>query len=379
MKYSAILISIASFLIIACQPDQVTIGDYNRPDLPQQNYDYMSTSAKFQSLGLPDMTPQTNQLTDAGATLGRVLFYDKMLSVNNATSCGSCHHQSKAFSDIGATSVGFRGGSTFRNSLSIANIRSMTNFFWDLRAQSLEDQVMMPVKDHIEMGMERVSDLPIKLAMIDYYPELFTNAFGSEEITQEKIGNALAQFLRSMVSADSKFDQGVKNGFSNFSAMERRGFDLFSSWDGAGCVNCHSGNNFDGWSGQSANIGLDLIYEDKGVPIDGVEGFFKVPGLRNVALTGPYMHDGRFETLEEVVDHYNDGVQPHENLDWRLLEGGNIFFPGPIILPPGPNPIGSGEPKRLNLSDYDKQAIVAFLKTLTDHTYISDEKYSDPF
>jgi cytochrome c peroxidase len=198
---------------------------------------------------------------------------------------------------------------------------------------------------------------------------------------------ALAQFLRSMVSHRSRYDQGLASNFSNFTAEEQLGKDLFFSWDRTHCQNCHGGVNFSGWGGDAANIGLEMEYVDKGLKeITGVasdEGRFKVPSLRNVALTAPYMHDGRFATLEEVVNHYDHGALANPYLDYRM--GGNAiifdggFNGGGVIdpIPGGGN--GTVEPRRLDLTDVEKRALVAFLKTLTDEALVNDPRYSDPF
>jgi cytochrome c peroxidase len=216
------------------------------------------------------------------------------------------------------------------------------------------------------MGMESPDKLVAKIGAASYYSELFKNAYGTNEVTQAKISDAITQFLCSMVSANSKFDKGEDNNFANFNALEKRGHDLFFSND-AKCSQCHTGSNFSapdfpgGEYGSpeikgTANIGLDIIYKDNGKS----NGQFRIPSLRNIALTAPYMHDGRFTSLDQVVEHYNSGVQNHRNLDPKLL-GSN------------------GNPQRLNLSEIDKMALVAFLRTLTDESLITDKKFSDPF
>lgn len=306
------------------------------------------------------------QITDEGATLGRVLFYDPQLSLNNAVSCGSCHHQDKAFADGQQFSKGFGGKITPRNSMSIVNVGLNNNLFWDSRLASLQVMVTHPIQNHIEMGMESMEDIEVKLAKVDYYPALFEKAFGTQEITTERVSNAMTQFLSAMKTGKSKFDQGFENNFTNYTPLELEGKDLFMSTK-TNCTSCHAGINFaapdfpGGPYGQpsvkgTANIGLDLDYADEGKG----EGKFRIPSLRNIALTGPYMHDGRFETLEEVVEHYNSGVQAHHALDHNLVDE-------------------NGQPQRLNLSTFEKKALVAFLHTLTDDAFITDERYSNPF
>lgn len=314
-----------------------------------------------------DNTPNNNQITDNGATLGRVLFYDNNLSRNNTISCASCHIQEHGFADPTALSTGFDGELTSRNSMGLANARFYENgrFFWDERAESLEEQTLVPIQDLVEMGMT-LPELEDKLSELDYYSTLFTNAFGDESVTSDRIALALSQFIRSMVSYESKFDEGlaqvndIDDNFPNFTTSENRGKQLFMS-NQTRCFDCHATNVFVG--DDARNNGLDATITDPGVGgITGNNnelGEFKVPSLRNIALTGPYMHDGRFETLEEVIEHYNSGVQNNPNLDNRLTQGNNV--------------------RRLNLSDDDKQALVDFLNTLTDDEFVNDEKYANPF
>ncbi|WP_291961875.1 cytochrome-c peroxidase [Maribacter sp.] len=314
-----------------------------------------------------DNTPNNNEITDNGATLGRVLFYDKNLSLNNTVSCASCHIQQNGFSDPNALSTGFNGELTSRNSMGLANARFYENgrFFWDERAETLEDQTLVPIQDLVEMGLT-LAELEAKLAEQTYYAALFTNAFGDENITSNRVALALSQFIRSMVSYESKFDEGlaqaqdIEDNFPNFTISENRGKQLFMS-NQTRCFDCHATNVFVG--DDARNNGLDATITDLGVGgITGNNnelGEFKVPSLRNIALTAPYMHDGRFETLAEVIEHYNSGVQDNPNLDNRLTQGNNV--------------------RRLNLSDTDKQALVDFLNTLTDNEFVNDEKYANPF
>ncbi|MCB4808473.1 cytochrome-c peroxidase [Tamlana sp. 62-3] len=356
--------------------DELEDTDTTTPDLSELNLP--NTPFNYANIALPnyfldndvqneDNTPNNNQITNNGATLGRVLFYDKNLSANNSISCASCHIQENGFSDPNPLSTGFDGNFTSRNSMGLANARFYENgrFFWDERADSLEEQILIPIQDLVEMGMT-LPELETKLAQIDYYEVLFENAFGDSNITSNRIALAVSQFIRSMVSYQSKFDEGmaqsnnINNNFANFTASENRGKQLFLS-NQTRCFDCHATNVFVG--DQARNNGLDATITDEGVGgITGNNndlGEFKVPSLRNIELTGPYMHDGRFETLEEVIEHYNSGVQNNPNLDNRLTQGNNV--------------------RRLNLSDADKQALVDFLITLTDDVFINDEKFSDPF
>jgi cytochrome c peroxidase len=334
------------------------------------------TPARYADLDLPahfqtraarrfDNTPRDNPVTDAGATLGRVLFYDTRLSANNTVACGSCHHQSRAFAEPKRFSKGFEGRLTDRNAMSLVNLRYVPRgrFFWDERARSLEEQVLLPIQSRTEMG-QTLPKLVDILSRDARYPELYRKAFGDAEVTPERTARALAQFLRSLVSYQSKFDEGmatvltVRQDFANFTAQENRGKGLFL----ARCASCHmpQGQQAHFIMDRPRNNGLDADYKntDGGVgdlTLNGAElGLFKSPSLRNVELTGPYMHDGRFATLEEVIDHYSRDVKNHPNVDGRVR-------------------------RRLNLSTADKAALVAFLKTLTDRKFITDPKFSDPF
>ncbi len=316
-----------------------------------------------------DNTPNNNMITDAGATLGRVLFYDNILSANNTISCASCHVQANGFTDPDRFSTGFEGGLTGRNSMGLSNARFYDNghFFWDERAATLEEQVLMPIQDDVEMGLT-LNELVSKIQAADYYEPLFSDAFGSTEVNTERISNALAQFVRSMVSYQSRFDEGLAavNGdedddFPNFSELENLGKDLFFSGR-TQCSNCHETAVFSG--DEARNNGLDAGFPDLGLgEVTGNandNGKFKVNSLRNIELTAPYMHDGRFGTLREVLEFYSDGIQDNPNLDNRLRVQGNRV-------------------RRMNLNGTEINALIAFMNTLTDDVFVNDEKFSDPF
>ena len=353
---SAVPASAAETLLLPATP-----FNYANPVLPA----HLLT----QVIRAQDNEPADNRVTNAGATLGRVLFYDKRLSANQTISCSSCHQAEHGFSDSAKFSTGFEGGLTARNSMGLTNARYYLrgHFFWDERANALEDQTLMPIQNSVEMGMT-LDVLSQKIAAEPYYAELFTSAFGDSTVTSDRVSKALSQFVRSIVSGGSKYDQGVPLNFSNFTAQENQGRNIFNTPTAGGCAACHGSDNF-----VPANLifnnGLENPYVDKGVGgISGLasdEGLFKVPSLRNIELTAPYMHDGRFATLEQVVDFYNAGVVNHPNLS------------APLRNPPGTP--GAGQPRRLNLSPTDKAALVAFLKTLTDRSVTTDEKFSDPF
>ena len=332
----------------------------------RDNYANQTLPGRFLLQPIPgqDNTPASNPVTDAGATLGRVLFYDKRLSLNQTISCSSCHQAAHGFSDPAKFSVGFKGGLTSRNSMGLANARwyQREAFFWDERAATLEDQVLQPIQNEVEMGMT-LPALVTRLSEEPYYATLFNDAFGTAEVSSNRISRALAQFVRSIISTHTKFDAGAATGFTNFTPQENLGRQIFN---GAGnCVACHGTDNFVPGPVINNN-GLENPYIDKGVGgLTGRaqdEGLFKVPSLRNIALTAPYMHDGRFATLEQVVEFYNSQVTAHPNLSPPLRAG-------------GPN----GPPRRLNLSPDEKAALIAFLNTLTDNVLPTDSRFSDPF
>ena len=303
----------------------------------------------------PDL-PRDNPLTGEGVALGGKLFFDRRLSSNNRLSCATCHRPNDAFSDPRRFSRGVGGEIGTRNAMALENLAWKDSFFWDGRAKTLREQALQPIQNPIEMH-ESLADVVAKISADTYYPRLFANAFGSPEITSDKIARALEQFLLVQVSFDSKYDR-VIIGATNFTAQEQRGFKLFNTeYDpyhgqfGADCFHCHGGPLLQ--SQDFANNGLDSAFTDLGrykiTQRAGDAGKFSVPSLRNVAVTAPYMHDGRFRTLEEVVEHYCTGMKRSATLDPNLAK----------------HPDG-GVP----LSTDDKKALVAFLKTLTDEKYL---------
>jgi cytochrome c peroxidase len=304
-----------------------------------------------------DNTPAGNPTTDAGATLGRVLFYDRRLSANDRVSCGSCHQQSRGFADSARFSRGFAGEVTGRRGMSLTNARFYESgrFFWDERAPSLEAQVLQPIQDSVEMGMT-LDNAVLKVGLTPYYPPLFQAAFGTPEVTSERISRALAQFVRSLTSTESRFDQAfaggpVPNFAAVFTAKELGGQQLFES---SGCAECHTTHAQVGT--QARNNGLPGTIRDQGAGA----GRMKVPSLRNVAVRPPYMHDGRHATLWNVVNFYNAGVQDTPNLD-------------PLLRGP------DGRVRRLNLTEDERDMLVEYLFTLTDPAFLTAEKFSDPF
>jgi len=355
--------------------DQEIIEKYLTIDLENlDNYTTVSYPVHYDADVLAtDNQPATNEVTDMGATLGRVLFYDKGLSINNTVSCASCHIQDEGFVDPAKLSEGFEGGLTGAHSMRLANVRFYQgeSMFWDKRAATLEDQATQPIQDGVEMGFDEAhggfSALIDKMDGLEYYPILFEKTFGSSEITEGKVQMALAQFMRSMVSVNSKFDEGFAqvynanapgNGiganFPNYTNEENAGKQLFlapPNNGGAGCAGCH----------QPPTFSLDPNSRSNGLTA-GEQTIFKSPSLKNVGITGPYMHDGSLETLADVVEHYNSGVQIGPSLDGRLR-----------TAPPIPQPV------QLNLNQNQKDALVAFLQTLDDPEIVADARFSNPF
>lgn len=338
------------------------------PALPAADADYYSYAVTnlpehFASgaVAATNNTPTDNPITNAGATLGRVLFYDKRLSHNDGTACASCHRQATAFDDPNQFSEGFEGGLTGRHSTPLSNAAyyARGRAFWDERAASLEDQALGPIQDPVEMGSD-LGELRAELAATDFYPKLFEKAYGTGEITDERIAKSIAQFVRSMASYQSKYDQAVEAGTpeapdfaSVFTDQELRGQELFH---GVGrCSQCHTTHAQVG--NRPRNIGLD---PDNSADEGAGNGQFKTMSLRNVAVRERFMHDGRFSTLEEVIEFYDSGVQANPYLD-NLLKNSD------------------GTPLQLNLSESDKAALVAFLTTLTDMDFLTNELFSDPF
>ncbi len=314
---------------------------------------------------IPDK--QNAEVTIEGAELGRFLFYDTILSSDSSFSCASCHKQSAAFSDSPLElSSGVDGVPTVRNTPPIFNVAWYNSMFWDGRSPNVEDQALNPVRTIQEMNLpwteaeKRIQDSP-------FYREKFKQAFGTDKIDSNLIVNAIGQFERTLISNRSKFDR-VLAGKDQLTKDEQAGLDLMNSPE-VGCVVCHplSGANSLGTSPGFSDIGLDNVkepknYIDKGLgeftsaPKD--HGKFKVPSLRNVALTAPYMHDGRFATLEEVISFFSDGVNNSVNVDPKLT----IAHKGGAHLTPE-----------------EQKQIITFLHTLTDTAFVTDPRFSDPY
>jgi cytochrome c peroxidase len=339
----------------------------------------LANLANYANQGKPpyiqkDNTPPENQISDAGATLGRVLFYDKRLSRNNTVSCSSCHQQAHAFSDSSIASLGV-AGATSRHTPRLTNARFGTevHFFWDERAASLENQTTQPIQNAIEMGFSGTngdpdfSDLIARLSATQEYPVLFNFVFGSPTIDETRIQDAIAQFVRSIQSFDSKYDAGRAvapdpQPFPNFTASENRGKQLYlgpPAQGGAGCAICHRPPEFD----------IDPNSHNNGV-ITAIAGGTDLtntrsPSLRNLTgptgqLHGPLMHNGSFTSIAQVINHYAAIPGNNPNLDPRLRRPG-------------------GGVQVLNLTPQDRLDLEAFLLTLSGNAVYTDQRWSNPF
>lgn len=340
------------------------------PLLPEPAFQYQNPLPDYLLALLPMGQPPINNEV---AALGRVLFYDLKLSKNGLVSCASCHSQALGFDDPTKFSIGFEGKITRRHAMGLANGRfnKTGRFFWDERAATLEEQVLQPFFDPIEMGLKE-GELTAKIRGIDYYAPLFETAFGNRDVTKQQVAQALAQFVRSMVSDRAPYDvERRKHGnaqqpFSGFTNVQNRGKFLFLNpvfAGGAGCGGCHEGDAF--IMRGPRNNGLDGVStEDKGWgEVSGNKedfGKFRAASLKNIALRAPYMHDGRFAKLTDVIEHYASGVQPHANLDPLLRNSDDT-------------------PRKLKFSRKDRLALLAFLETLSDLKFGSDPRFSNPF
>jgi cytochrome c peroxidase len=364
--------------LFACtQNDKVTIDvsnfadefNYANMEFPDHFYADSTSGRHIESVMEADNTPAHNPITDAGANLGRYLFYDVNLSANQTIACASCHQQESGFSDPRVRSLGFEGGETGRHSMALTNARFYQPgmYFWDQRAATLEEQVLMPLQDSVEMGMT-LETLVQAVEAQEHYAFMFETVFGDPAITPERISLALAQFVRSIVSFGSKYDEGRAQvndswaDFPNYTEEENLGKEIFmqtpNTQNGVGCSVCHEGEAMIGWAAN--NNGLDAApVTDRGygdVTGDNSDNAtFKFPSLRNIAVRGTFMHDGRFDSLRAVVDHYMDTVEHHPNLGVPLSV------------------------HDFDLTESERNALVAFLETLTDNSMLTDPKYASPY
>lgn len=381
--------AILSMLLLACGDSAPIVAPYPAVTENFGSKIDLDNLANYESQSTPAYITKDNKaghdITNKGATLGRVLFYDVNLSIDNNISCSHCHKQQLAFSDTAEASSGVNG-LTGRHSMRLINSRfsAEPRFFWDERATSLEDQTTQPIQDHKEMGFSgsggdpSLDDLIVKLKAIAYYQELFKFVYGDAEITEQRMQDALAQFVRSIQSFDSRFDVGramVPNDnapFPNFTAQENQGKQLFIMvplfdpggnriGGGAGCQGCHHAPEFD-IDPNSKNNGVVGVIGSAAIDITNTRS----PSLRDMVnpdgtLITKAMHNASLSTLQEVIEHYNviPLVPGNTNLDPRLRPG--------------------GQPQRLQLTSVEKDALVAFIKTLSGTQVYSDPRWSDPF
>ncbi len=330
---------LALVLLTGCQPEGTFV--------PQTSFAGFVVPVHFPK---PVYNNSANPITPDGFALGKKIFYDKNLSADKTISCGSCHAQGHAFGDHQTkTSQGIAGRLGKRNSPAIFNMAWNSSFMWDGGINHLEIMPVAPFTDTTEMGM------PIQ-SILDYlqsqpeYVNMFDKAFGSRTINDKKMLLALAQFMTAMVSADSKYDQYIL-GKSSLQPDETRGLALFRTH----CATCHNEPLFTNF--EFINNGIGLHSEDPGrarITLDEKDkGKFKVPSLRNVALTSPYMHHGALRTLEDVLDHYSSPISIEGNVDLRVAGG-------------------------LSLTASDKEDLIAFLNTLSDYTLLANPAFADP-
>ncbi len=315
----------------------------------------------------PPIADTSNNPSTEGFELGRMLFYDPILSSDSTFSCASCHRQEVAFSDApNQFSKGIKGEKLTRNTTPLYNLAWYQAMFWDGRAKTIEEQAFHPVRAINEMALNW-KDAEFRINRHAIYPELFFNAFGNQKIDSHLITKAIGQFERSLISNNSKYDQ-VLRGERYLTPDEYKGFELMNDQTKGDCLHCHTTDaNALGTTGTFSNNGLDKAvvlddYVDRGQAsitgkIDDL-GKFKIPSLRNVAVTPPYMHDGRFKTLEEVLDFYSEEVNNSLNVDSKMT---------------------SAHRGGVHLTEQEKKQIILFLHTLTDSTFLTNPAFSNPF
>ncbi len=315
----------------------------------------------FQQRLINPLIPTDNPLTEEGISLGKKLFFDRRLSKNNSKSCASCHNPNNAFTDVAQFSVGVDGQIGTRNSMPLFNLAWNFNerFAWDGSELSLERQALEPITNPIEMDSDW-QDVLDKLQQDSEYPNLFFQAFGTNIIDSDLVVKAIAQFERTLISGSSKFDRYLQ-GNAELTSEELNGFNVFMDEDRGDCFHCHGSDNNPLWTDNSFhNNGLNATFTDLGLgaitgdPNDN--GKFKSPSLRNLAFTAPYMHDGRFATLEEVINFYSEGLQISSTID-PLMKKANQGG--------------------VQLSDQDKADLKAFLLTLSDNEFINNPDFRE--
>ena len=315
----------------------------------------------------PEREKTDNPPTIEGVEIGRFLFYDPILSIDSTISCSSCHKQTFAFSDGGNSfSAGVNGGMSKRSTMPLFNLAWNKHFFWDGKSSSIEEQVFHPVRSDIEMGLDwKVAEDRIRRS--SFYRTKFKEYYGDNYIDSVRISAMIGQFERALISAESKYDRVLK-GIDLFTEQEYQGYSLMNNQMKGNCINCHdtdgdvlatnlgfSNNGLDNYKNASDYVDVGkagITGQDKDV------GLFKVSSLRNIAVTAPYMHDGRFGTLEEVLDFYSEGLQNSYNIDPKM---------------------GYHYRQSRVLSREEKDAIISFLHTLTDSSFLSNPGFANPF
>ena len=356
MKKYFLLLLLFSILFVSCSNKDNTIEKEYTP-IPYS----LEVPELFQQKLIAPLIPINNPLTDEGIALGKKLFFDKKLSKDNTQSCASCHNPRNSFTDSLRFSLGVDGVPGSRNSMPLFNLAWNFNdkFAWDGKELSLERQALEPVRNPIEMH-NSWPNVALKLQQDQEYPSMFLNAFGTEKIDSTLVTKAIAQFERTLISGNTKFDQYLL-GNTSLSQQELNGFTIFMSEDKGDCFHCHGSDNNPLWTDNDFhNNGLDTSFNDLGLgtvtgdPNDN--GKFKSPSLRNLVYTAPYMHDGRFSTLEEVINHYSEGLQNSSTIDplmKKVNQGG------------------------VQLTPLEKADLKAFLITLTDDDFINNPSFQN--
>ena len=351
-----IFIFLLPMLIISCDDDS------EDPYINKPTPSALQIPQLFQDLILDPVIPSNNPQTEEGIALGKKLFFDPILSDDNSLACAGCHRVTNAFTDDTRFSDGIDGLFGHRNSMPLFNLawNYDNRFFWDGRDSGLENQAFKPVTDPIEMHTTW-NAVTEKLQQHPEYPELFSAAFGSVTIDSVLVSKAIAQFERTLISANSKFDKHLL-GTVTLTPAEINGFNIFMDETKGDCFHCHGSDNNPLWTDNKFhNNGLDAIITDRGLgrvtgdPADN--GKFRSPSLRNLAFTAPYMHDGRFETLDDVINHYSEGLKNSPTIDplmKKVSQGG------------------------VQLTPQEKHDLKAFLLTLTDQDFIRNPDYLNP-
>ncbi|WGD35608.1 cytochrome c peroxidase [Olleya sp. YS] len=354
MRYWITLCSIILVVLSCSKTDETSQNAY--VPIPYQ----LEIPPLFEEKLIDPIIPINNPLTVEGVSLGKRLFFDNILSIDNSKACASCHLPQNAFSDPNQLSIGVSGGLGSRNSMPLFNLawNFDDKYFWDGHALGLEQQALEPVIDPNELGNLDWSTVEQKLNNHPEYPTLFNQAFGTSTITKELVSKAIAQFERIIISANSKFDKFL-NGQATLTPQEQNGFDVFMDEERGDCFHCHGNPNNPLWTdNQFHNNGLDASFTDLGLgqvtgnPNDN--GKFRSPSLRNLAYTAPYMHDGRFTTLDQVIEQYSTGLKASSTIDplMKKVDQGGV-----------------------NLSNQDKADLKAFLLTLSDPSFINNPAF----